>query len=154
MGGVLALGSVHESLVARVRAALDGLLFDVGPSGARAALTVYDGVAVQRPAYPYLIVGGSSGESPFNTLGAASGAKWGAEVSIPLRVVTQYPTTETQTYRMLNVLKGALDQQPLTVSGFASVDVTMGRTTLLSDVINGVPTRELVTDVDVLVHQG
>jgi hypothetical protein len=149
---VLALATVHDALVSRIRAVFNGLLVDSGPSGMRSAVTVYDGVAVERPAYPYLVVGGSSTEEPYNTLGGATGT-FGATVTIPMRVVTQYPMTEGQTYRVLNMVKGAIERQTLIVPGFVSVDVEITGATLLSDVINGLVTRELVAPVDVFVHQ-
>lgn len=153
MPAVLALATVHDALVSRIRTVFDGLLVDSGPSGMRSAVTVYDGVADQRAACPYVIVGGSSTEDPYNTLGDASTATFGATVTIPLRVVTQYPMTEGQTYRVLNMVKGAIERQALTVQGFPSVDVEITGATLLSDVINGMVTRELVAPVEVFVHQ-
>lgn len=153
MASVAALGAVHEALVDRLQTVLASWRFDSGAAGERVAVTVYDGVAVQRPDVPYLVVGGSSSEQPYHTLGPTDGAKWGGEVRIPLRLVTQYPMTEGQSYRVLTVIKAAIDGQPLTVAGFASAAVTCDGTQLLVDTVAGTVTRELLTDVDVLVHQ-
>lgn len=154
MASAAAAGPVHEAVLATLTVALAPLRFDIGPAGTLGALTVYDGVAAQRPAYPYVVLGGSSTERPYHTLGPTSGAKFGGQVRIPVRIVTQYPTSEAQTYALLSTVKAALDQQPLTVQGFGRGAVTVEDSTLLSDVIGGVVTRELVAEIDVLVHQG
>lgn len=154
MASAAALGPVHEALTTAIETALTSALFDGGPGAAQVALTVYDGVAAQRPTVPYVVVGGSSTEDPFHTLGPATGAKFGGQVRIPVRVVTQYPTTEAQTYQMWSVIKGAIEQQPLTVAGFTRASVTVDGASLLTDTVGGIVTRELVALVDVLVHQG
>lgn len=152
MGSVLAAGTVHDAVLSRVREFLTGILVEISPAGMRGPVTVYDGVAKQQPAYPFVLVE-TTGERPYDTLGTASGAKFGGSVRVTLRVIAQYPTTVTQTYRIANLLKGALDRQPLAVSGFSTVDVTWESSTLLTDQIGGVPTWELVSILDVFVHQ-
>lgn len=153
MSGAGTIGSVHEALVARVRELFDGRLVDVGPQGLKGRVTVYDGVADARPAYPYVIVGGASSETPYHTLGAATAPSVGAFVRVPVRIVTQYPTSEGQTHRVLNMLRVGLDRQTLTVEGFPTAAVTFDGATLLSDMTGGVVTRELVAPVEVFVHQ-
>ena len=154
MASVAAIGPVHEAMVTRLREVLAASRFEGGPGGSLVAVTVYDGDAAQRPTVPYVVIGGTSTESGFHTLGPASGAKFGGQVRIPVRVVTQYPTTEAQTYRMWSGIKSAIDQQPLAVAGFTRASVTVDGASLLTDTVGGIVTRELVALVDVLVHQG
>ena len=154
MAGAAAIGPVHTALTAAIQAALTSVQFSSGGGGQQVSLTVYDGVADQRPSVPYVVVGGSSSEEPFHTLGPATGAKFGGQVRIPVRVVTQYPTTEAQTYSMWSSIKSAIEQQPLTVAGFTRASVTVDGARLLTDTVGGIVTRELVAPVDVLVHQG
>lgn len=156
MASTAAAGVVLEALVARVTELLDGVQFDLSASwpARRDAVTVYDSVAVQRPAVPYVIVGGSSSESDFNTLGPVDGAKWGSTVRVPIRLVTQAPTSEAQTWRIWNVLKQAIDGQRLTVAGYGqSAQVDLGSASLLIDTIGGLVTRELVGVAEIIVHQ-
>ncbi len=153
MAAVTAAGPVLEALLARLGELLGAVQFDSGPRGARASVGLHEGVATQQATVPYLIVGGDTNETPYHTLGPADGAKWGGQVRLTLRLVTKYPTSEVQTWRIWHVIRAALDQQPLTVAGFGEGAVTIEGASLLSDVIAGVVTRELVATCDVLVHQ-
>jgi len=87
MAGAAAIGPVHTALTAAIQAALTSALFSSGGGGQQVSLTVYDGVADQRPSVPYVVVGGSSSEEPFHTLGPATGAKFGGEGGVPGRVL-------------------------------------------------------------------
>lgn len=157
MASAVAAEPVLDAVLAAVRALLAGRLFDIstGPTPARSVLTVFESVADQRTTTtgPYVIVGGGTREIPFNTMGPVDGPKWGATVLVPIRIVTQYPTTERQTHRMLGAIKAGLDGQRLVVAGYGEVLVTFGDAEMLTDAINGVPTHELVTEVDLTVHQ-
>lgn len=156
MSSTAAAGVVQEALLARLTELLDGVLFDLSISwpARRAVVTVYDGVAAQRPTVPYVIVGGSSSEADVNTLGPATGAKWGSSTRVPIRLVTQAPTSEGQTWRIWSAIKQGIDGQRLTVAGYGqSAQVDLGSATLLVDTIGGVVTRELVGVAEIIVHQ-
>jgi len=157
MASAVAADPVLEAVVTAVRVILAGRLFDVsqGPIPAQSALAVFESVAGQRTATPppYVIVGGGTTERPFNTLGPVDGPKWGSLVLVPIRIVTQAPTTERQTHRMLHAIKAGLDGQRLAVNGYGTPIATFEDAQMLTDTINGVPVYELVVDVDVTVHQ-
>jgi hypothetical protein len=157
MSSTVAAEPVLDAVVTAVRALLAGRLFEVsgGPTPKHAALEVFESVADQRTTTPppYVIVGGGTTERPFNTMGPADGPKFGSVVLVPIRVVTQYPTTERQTHRMMAAIKAGLDGQRIPVSGYGTPIATFEDAQMLTDAINGVPTYELVADVDLTVHQ-
>lgn len=156
MASTAAAGVAQEALLARIAALIAGLNFDLSTSvpPRRAEVTVYDSVARQPPTVPYVVVGGGSSESDFNTLGPSDTAKWGSSARIPIRLVTQAPTTEGQTWRIWNVIKQGIDGQRVTVSGYGpSAQIDLGSATVLVDIVGGVLTRELVGTADILVHQ-
>lgn len=104
-----------------------------------------------RPTYPYVLVE-AVGETPFNTMGIPSALKWGSETAVQVRVVSQY-RGDQEVCSVLDAAKGAIDGQPLTVAGFASVVVSFANAQLLKDTLTGVVTRELVATFTILVHQ-
>lgn len=147
---------VNDALLGRVRLLLAGMQFDIGPAGARGIVTVYDGVAGQPPAYPYVIVGDYETETPFHTLsgGDPNSPHFGGTVRSQLRVVTRFPTTKLQTYRIFNVIKGAIDGQEIAVAGHGDVLFTCENATLLPGTMGGGPNVwELVADFEAVLHQ-
>lgn len=156
MASTAAAGVVQEALLARIKALLAGLSFEVSTSypAKRAAVAVFDGVADQRAEAPYVVVGDTPSESDFNTLGPATGAKWGSTARVPIRLVTKTPTTGGQTWQMWNAIKQGIDGQRLTVAGYGqSAQVDLGSATQLMDTIAGIVTRELVGVAEIIVHQ-
>ena len=152
MASVVAAHPVLDAILTAVTAAFAGRTFMSGTMGV-ATISVHEGQAAQLAPKPYVIVGGNTSENPLHTLGPATGAKFGATVTVPIRLVTQYPTTERQTYAMFEALKSALDGQKIAIAGFGRVLVECGFGQLLTDTVNGVATRELVAPFDVTVHQ-
>lgn len=155
MPAVAVIGPAHEAVLAKVRAIVAGATFEIAPSTppARGAVAVFEGAATNGTPAPYVIVGGSSVETPYHTMGRPDGARWGGSVEVPVRLVTRYPTTEAQTFRIWQQIRAGLDEQPLTVEGFNDVSVTVGQARLLTDLVAQVVTRELVALVDVHAHQ-
>lgn len=126
------------------------------------ALTTYVGTRLypdasgcdvpSKATYPYVSVE-SAGETPENTMGGTPDAlKWGSHVRVHVRIASQ-SRSDQQAASMLGIVKGALDGQPLTVTGYPSVDVAYEAVQPLIDVVAGLQTREWVASFDVLVHQ-
>lgn len=112
---------------------------------------VYDNVP-QTLTYPYVMLE-SGGESPFNTLGPAEGAKWGGSSRVDVRVVSQY-RGETQGLTIASRIRAVLDGLRLDVSGYGRPMVTFETLVPigLADVA-GVKTREWVLQFAVTAHQ-
>ena len=151
MGSVVVAQPVLDALIPALRTAVAGVQFASG-SGV-VTLTVHEGHADQSAGKHYVVIGGNTTESPFHTLGPATGPKWGGTVEVPVRIVTQYPTTERQTWAMLAAIKAPLEGQKVLVAGFGEVLVEFGFATMLVDTINGVVTRELIAPVQMTAHQ-
>ena len=104
-----------------------------------------------RPVYPYVLVE-SGPEQPFNTLGAADGS-WGGEATVLVRAVSQY-RGDQEINAVMHEVRAALDGYRFTPAGYQSTLVTFeGSSPMLKDTIAGTPTRELVAEFDVTVHQ-
>lgn len=146
MASTQALGPVTTAVLAALRASVT-LTGYVG-------LRVYpdsNGDVPAKPSYPYVQVE-SAGEEPENTLGDVSAAKWGSHARLQVRIGSQ-SRSDAQANTVLGLVKGALDGQALTVSGYPDVDVAYEGLQPLKDTVSGVTTREWVAIFDVLVHQ-
>ena len=106
----------------------------------------------QKLTYPYVQVESVS-EIPFNTLGPPSSAKWGSTATIQVRSVSR-SRSEAQSQKLMDIVKQALDGQPITVAGYGSAAVDYTRVTMLTDFEGGIVTREWLAEFDVMVHQG
>lgn len=146
MASTLALGPITVAVLAALRASV--------------ALTTYVGVRVypddngdvpQKPVYPYVSVEGQ-GETPLNTFGAPSLASFGSEARISIRVGSQ-TRSDTQANSITSVIKGVLDAQALTVSGYPYVSIEFESLAPLKDLAGGITTREWVSTYLVTVHQ-
>jgi hypothetical protein len=105
-----------------------------------------------RPTYPYLLVE-SAGERAFNTLGPADGAKWGSTATVRTRLVSQY-RGDQEAADILGLVRAALDGRRLTVTGYSGpITADFQFATMLRDAVNGVVTRELLSEFEVVVHQ-
>lgn len=110
------------------------------------------GMAPPRPAYPFVQIESSS-EGPQNTMGEPSAAKYGSEVRIRVRVVCQ-GTTEAQPNAISSVVKGVLDGQPITVSGYPFAGIEYQGLTPITAVLDGCSgVREWVNEYLLTVHQ-
>lgn len=143
MASILALGPCAAAVLAKLQAAADVT-----------ALITADRIsddAPPRPVYPYILVEGS-GEVPLNTMGPPAALKYGSFARVQVRVVSQTPG-ETEVAAVINAIKAELDSQPLTVSGYASADITFEALIPLKDTINGIVTREWIAEFEVTVSQ-
>jgi hypothetical protein len=143
MASPCALGVVSAAVLTALKAS--SALIALVP-----AVRIVDEVPA-RPTYPYLLVE-VGGETPFNTMGVPAALKWGSESTVLVRVVSQY-RGDQEACQVLDAAKAAIDGQPLTVAGFASVGVSFASAQLIKDTLAGVVTRELVATFTVLVHQ-
>lgn len=147
MASTLALGPVTAAVLTALRntVALTGYV----------GLRVYpdsNGDAPQKVTRPYVQVEGQ-GETPCNTMGAGVAAlKWGSIAQIGVRVFSDY-RSDAQATSIANIVKGALDGQSLTVSGYASVDVAFASIVPMQSFEAGVTVREWLVLFDVMVHQ-
>lgn len=148
MASTLALGPVVTAVLAALRAtvALTGYV------GAR----VYpddNGDVPAKPTYPYVQVE-SAGETEggASTMGSPSSSHFGSIPRLQIRVGSN-ARSDAQANAITNIIKQALDQQPLTVSGFAFVNVDYVDLAPLKDLVGGVTIREWVSTYEVLVHQ-
>jgi len=103
--------------------------------------------------YPYVSVEGA-GETPANTMGgSADVAKFGSDVKVYIRIGST-ARSDSQAWSILGILKGLLDGQPLTVSGYPNVSVvTYEDVQKVVDTVGGQVVREWVASFDVVVHQ-
>lgn len=105
-----------------------------------------------KASYPYVSVE-SGGETPENTMGGTVDVlKFGSHVQLNIRIAT-LGLSDTQGWNIFGLVKGLLDGQPLTVSGYASAEIEFRNSHPLQDEISGVIVREQVNVFDVLVHQ-
>lgn len=147
MASTLALGPVTTAVLAALRAVV-ALTTHVGAR-------VYpdsNGDAPQKTAYPYVQVE-AQGETPFNTMGAGvSALKWGSVAQVGVRIFSN-SRSDAQVTSIASIVKGALDGQALTVSGYASVDVSFASIVPMQEFEAGVTIREWLVLFDVTVHQ-
>ncbi len=104
-----------------------------------------------RPVYPFVLVE-SAGERSVDTMGAVASAKWGSDMTLRTRIISQY-RGESEVATILSLVKASLDGATLTVSGYPSVSCDFATTTTLRDTVAGVVTRELVADFTVIATQ-
>jgi len=126
------------------------------------ALTAYVGTRIYPDAsgcdvpgkvtYPYVSVE-AGGETPENTMGGTPDIpKWGSRVRVHIRIGSQ-SRSDTQAASILGIVKGALDGQPLTVTGYPLVDVAYEDLQPIKDVTAGQIVREWVAVFEAVVHQ-
>jgi hypothetical protein len=156
----IVLSPAEDVIVAAVRTALAGRMFSVDFAETKKELPVYHGAADPKSVRPYVIVGDSSNALKFNTLGPAKDAvdatenlNIGATVRVPIRVVTQYPTSQEQTHRMAGPLQAAVNGRRFDVPGYGRTTATFENMSLLVATVDGVLVRELFIDVDLTLHQ-
>lgn len=146
MASTLAQGPVITACLAALRASV--------------ALTTYVGLRVypdsngdvpQTPAYPYIQVE-TSGETPLNTMGEPTAAKYGSVTRVGVRIGSQ-TRSDTQANSIASIVKGALDGVVLTVSGYGTGTAEFTDLQPLKDFAAGIITREWVLSFDVTVHQ-
>lgn len=144
MASTLALGPVHAAILAKLKAtpALTAIVPVARITDQPAAGTVM----------PYVLVEAGD-ETPFNTMGGTPDhPKWGGEATVRIRVVSQF-RGDSEVLLIMNIIKGALDGQPLTVSAYPTAIVAFQRVDLLKDTVNNIVTRELVGTFVVTAHQ-
>lgn len=147
MASTLAMGPAIVGVLAALRASV-ALTTHVGPR-------VYPddrGMVPQRPAYPYVQVETGT-EFPANTMGEPNSAKYGSDVRVRVRVVSQ-STSEAQANAISSVVKGALDGQLVTVSGYGPALAEYQSLTPITDVQEGCHgVREWLNEYLLAVHQ-
>lgn len=147
MASTLAMGPAITAVLALLRASTV-LTTHVG-------VRVYPddrGMVPTRPAYPYVQVE-SGTETPLNTMGPATGAKFGSETRLRIRVGTQ-SASEAQANAITSVVKGILDAQPIAVTGYTQADIEYQSLTPVTAVADGcVGVREWVSEYLVTVRQ-
>ena len=155
MASVCTLAPFHTALLAVVQAVFASVTFPVSASSS-GLVAVHDSVAPQKPTYPYWIVGDGGSETPCNTLGDAEQPKFGGEARVPIRLVTQYPTSKAQTLAIFGAAKAAIDGKAFVVAGFGSVLVTVEAMQVLqgSAVAGGPTVFEVVAECEAELHQG
>jgi hypothetical protein len=143
MASTLALGPVHAAALDRLKttAALTTIVPAVRVTDSPTTATIT----------PYVLVEGAD-ETPFNTMGEPTAAKWGGLVGLRVRVVSTY-RGDKEVYDLMTLVKAALDGLPLTVAGYPTAIVVFQRADLLKDTINNIVTRELVGTFSVTAHQ-
>lgn len=142
----MALGPVITAL----RSALVASVSLTGYVGAR----VYpdgDGDVQQKPRYPYVQIE-SAGETPSNTMGPVNAAKWGSVARVFVRIGSD-SRSDAQANTIASLVKGALEGQTLSVSGYTTVTCEYTDIQPLRDFIGGQTIREWVLGFDVTVHQ-
>lgn len=147
MASTMAMGPAIVAVLALLRASV--------------TLTTYVGVRVYpddrgsvptRPAYPYVQVE-TGHEIPLNTMGAANAAKYGSEARVIVRVVTQ-SQSEVQANAISSVVKGVLDAQAITITGYPFATIEFENLTPITDVKDGCAgVREWVNEYLITVHQ-
>lgn len=142
MASGLSLGPVHAAILAKLKAT--PALVAIVPV---ARVTDQPGTTM-----PYVLVEAAD-ETPFNTMGGTvDHPKWGGVATVRIRVVSQF-RGDSEVLLIMNVIKSALDGQPLTVADYPTAIVTWRRVDLLKDTINSIVTRELVATFEVTAHQ-
>lgn len=150
MPAVLVLPAIYAAIVAKLKAdvTLTGLLSD-GASG------VYN-VAPSTAAFPYVEVGAGT-EVELNTMGPDGLAKWGANctVQISARSQSSGAGSDLPVLTIISRVKALLVGQPLTVSGFASVNVSLDSLpAIFTEVVDNRPTRTQPLILRVQAHEG
>jgi len=107
--------------------------------------------AAARIAMPYILVQ-IPDESPNDTMGATEQPKWGQTVTVNVSVVSQY-RGDADVGDIKSLILGALNGFDLVVSGFPSACIDARPSVTVTDTINGVTTRQLITPFEVMVHQ-
>lgn len=147
MASTMALGPTITAVLALLRASAT-LTTHVGAR-------VYPddrGMAPTRPAYPYVQVE-TGNELPLNSLGPTTGAKFGSSVRVGVRVVCQ-GTSEAQPNAISGVVKGVLDCQPITITGYPFAGIEYRNLVPLTTVTDGCAgIREWLNEYLVTVHQ-
>ena len=147
MASTMALGPTITAVLALLRASVT-LTTHVG-------VRVYPdsrGMAPSSPAYPYVQVETGT-EFPLNTLGPPATAKWGSSVRVVVRVVTN-SSSEAQANAISSVVKGVLDGQPITITGYPFAGIEYQTLAPLTTAEPGCPgVREWVNEYLVTVHQ-
>lgn len=142
MASTLALPAIRTAILAVLRA--------------NVSLTGYVGTRVypdsngdlpEKPTYPYVSVEGSS-ELPLNTMGAS----FGSEARINIRVGSQ-TRSDTQADTITSLIKGLLDAQELTVTGYRAAMCEYEALTPLKDAAAGIVTREWISTYLVTASQ-
>ena len=142
MASTLALGPVHAAILTKLR--VNAPLTSIIPA---ARITDQGGITM-----PYVLVKGVD-ETPFNTMGGtADQPKWGGVATLRVRVVSQF-RGDAEVMALMNLVKVALDGQPLAVVGYPTAIVKFERADMLEDTINNIVTRELVGTFSVTAHQ-
>lgn len=143
----MALGPAITAILALLRASVT-LTTHVG-------VRVYPddrGMAPERVPYPYVQVE-TGNELPLNTLGPPATAKWGSSVRVSVRVVTNGPN-EAQVNAISSVVKGVLDGQPITITGYPFAGIEYRSLQPITTAKPGCPgVREWVNEYLVTVHQ-
>lgn len=150
MPSTLALPAVLTALVATLKA--DATLIALLAGGAAG---VYN-VAPSGSAFPYVEVG-SGTEVPFNTMGPDGLAKWGGNTTVQITARSQSSGagSDLPLLTIISRVKAVLVGQPLTVTGFPSVDVALETVApVFTDVVDSRPTRTLPMILRVTVHEG
>lgn len=105
-----------------------------------------------RPTPPYILVESVS-EVPYNTMGPRTSPKFGSSVRFTVRAVSQY-RGDAEVNNLGEAIRGGLDGEKATVAGWPGKPLmTWEAATMLKTTVNGVVTRELVMDFNVVVHQ-
>lgn len=143
MASTSAIGPVCTAALAKLKA--DAAVIALVP-----AERIVDEVPA-REVYPYVLVE-SSGERPFDTMGGTPALlKWGSVTGLRVRAFSQY-RGDAEVASIVGAIKGCLDGQDLTVSGYPTVSVEFQTVVPLRD-FGAQVTREWITDFDVTVHQ-
>lgn len=126
------------------------------------ALTTYVGTRIYpdpsgcdvpgKATYPYVSVEVGN-ELPENTMGGTPDvSKWGSDVQVHIRIASN-TRSDTQAWTIHGLVKGALDGQPISVTGYPSASIAYEDLQPLRSDVAGAVVREWVTRYSVLVHQ-
>jgi hypothetical protein len=150
MPAVMALPAIYTAIVAKLKA--DATLIALLAGGAAG---IYN-VAPSGSAFPYLEVGKGT-EVDFNTMGPDGLPKWGANTTVEIagRSQSSGAGSDLPLLTILSRAKALLVGQPLTVTGFPSVVVSLDIVApMFTEVVDGRPTRTLPLILRVQVHEG
>lgn len=150
MPATLALPAIYTAIVALLKA--DATLTALLAGG---AASVYN-VAPPGSAFPYVEVG-SGTEVEFNTLGPDATGKWGADCTLQISARTQSSGagSDLPALTIASRIKQLLAGQPLTVSGFPSVNVNLEVVApIFTEVIDNRAARTQPMIFRVIVHEG
>jgi hypothetical protein len=154
------LSPAEDVVIGAVRNALSGRTFSLDFAETKKEIPVFHGAADPKTPRPYVLVGDSSNALKFNTLGpakdavdATENANLGATVRVPIRVITQYPTSQEQTYRIAAPINAAVNGKRFDVPGYGRTTASFENMSMLIATVDGVLVRELFVDVDLALHQ-